>query len=291
MLVALNFSQEPPIIHNQDAKKTTNTYTVRKGKLLKAITMAGIPLTMSIIIQVVLCYELYLFTESDMKMEVLENNNATSVTHMPYLQVFALLLWWVTMSTDVYDIWRAWIIVCSKRFLKTDGSHWRLRVGFCTRFMVFLLCVASELSVWVLVLFTGTQFIMYSSNIEHLVLNTLAVRFICEVDEIIAAASLPKESLQTMETTKIKVRCAIRHVNCWNCYSLYLNGLMLTLAAIFVTYFHSPYVTMMINYTESLDDTWSRVHVWNHELILGTVLVFLLFFIGTVAIVRCVRVY
>lgn len=286
MLIGLNFTQKPPIIRNQNPLKTV-PYVVRRGKLMKAITMAGIPLAISIVVQVILCFELYEYTETQMKnhvMKIVEDGESNN--HMPYLQFCALLLWWITMSGDLYDVGRGCMIICARRFKKKDGSSWVLRIGCCTRAIVFLLCVLSEIAVWGLVLFTGTNFILYSLDIEHLVLNTLAVRFINEVDEIVATATLPLESLKTMEDTEIELRCATRHVKCWNFYSLYLKIMFMALVSMAVTYSQSPYVQKMIQLTQNItsDNSTQIVEIWEHEILLGSCLTFISAFVMLVGL-------
>jgi len=257
MLIALNLTSKPPIIRHQDRRKTNYTYVVRVSKLVRAFAVAGMPLLMAIILQSILAYELYNFTEQQCRL--IGTSNLEDF-HMPYLQCCCLLLWWTDMSTEIHSLVNNSMIIFARRFRRDDKSRWKLQISLFRRIMVLFVSVITELVVWIFVMLVGTKFITYCAvDVEALVMNCLAIKFICECDEIISNAMVPRASIQIMEQTTFYVS---KHKSNqpFNVFSLYFKIPTLAFFSAIVIYSQSPYVEAMVNKTNSsgIIDVWFR---------------------------------
>ena len=173
ILIALNLTTPPPIIRNQDERKTVHRFIVRRTKITRAIAVAGIPLCLAVILQAVISYELYMYTETQCRLDLPSTPNF----HMPYLQVCCLLLWWTDMSTELHSIVTNSRIVLANRYHRDNGTRWKLHIVLWRRLVILLVSVVTELLIWAFVMLVGTKFIILCAfDVETLVMNCLAVK-------------------------------------------------------------------------------------------------------------------
>lgn len=74
-------------------------------------------------------------------------------------------------------------------FKRTEIDYVKFHVNgmpFCWKLANFVVIVVPKIVLWTVLLIAGTQFLMETASIEDLIINSLALAFILQIDEIIA---------------------------------------------------------------------------------------------------------
>ena len=176
-------------------KKSSND----KSHIMRAFAVAGSPLFFSLLIQVVIVVELYKYTRMTMRSDA----DKETIPHMVYLQVSCLVLWFIDMSGDLSLMLRNAMVVFAKRYTVGEDDEKSIRIPNCYRALILSLAVLTEFAVWLCVLISGTLFVIYSATVEDLILNCIAVKFITDVDEIVAQSILPAYAVEVLEDVHV----------------------------------------------------------------------------------------
>ena len=172
-------------------KKNTN----QKSHILRAFAVAGAPLFFSLLIQAVLVIELYRNTYN-------KHVDQTDEPRIVYLQIACLLLWFIDMSADLSLMTRNAMVICAKRY-EVDDDIKTIQIPCFFRAMILSLTVLTEFLVWLATIISGSLFLLKAQSAEDLILNAVAIKFVVDVDEIVATSVLPAYAVKTLEDVHI----------------------------------------------------------------------------------------
>mmetsp|Transcript_67827 Transcript_67827/g.107555 ORF Transcript_67827/g.107555 Transcript_67827/m.107555 type:complete len:744 (+) Transcript_67827:105-2336(+) len=152
-------------------------------------------------------------TDQSLARRICEDSDASSVSSMPsilekqlrayqsgwlgiVLCVMSMLIWWLTASIEIRDTCR---MACGlfrlppgkeTMFEKTDIGY-RIQNLTTSRKLWSLHICLSRFTIAATALYVGSNFLMFTINIEDLLLNAVALDLVINVDELIFAAIAP----------------------------------------------------------------------------------------------------
>ena len=174
--------------------KKRNIY---KSKLCKALMVAGASLFFSIIAESLIILELARHTE---------NLNETSTdldldrSHLPMVQFICITLFLVDMSNKFYDTVRNILSIFSKE-IKIDEKKYTIKVPTFSK-VLLVFCMIPDIASWLAVVVVGIRFLLVSTNTSTVIIDTLAINYIVDVDNMMFYSFVPAKIQDTLESVQ-----------------------------------------------------------------------------------------
>ena len=174
--------------------KKRNIY---KSKLCKALMVAGTSLFFSIIAESLIIIELARHTET---------LNETSVepslddSHLPMVQFICITLFLVDMSNKFYDTVRNILSIFSKE-IKIEEKVYTIKVPTYSK-VLLVFCMIPDIASWAAVVVVGIRFLLVSTSTATVIIDTLAINYIVDVDNMMFYSFVPAKIQDTLESVQ-----------------------------------------------------------------------------------------
>lgn len=165
---------------------------VKRSSIMRAMAIAGPSFFCCLFIQAIFLYELmgYISRQKPVQVEA-----STSVVT---LQVCSVTLFLIDICSSLSDLCIQGMIIFSKTY-NYRGQEFQLRITTIYRVFIFLITTLSELIIFVSCCAVSIRYLLSAHNIESIILNTLAISFIMECDEIFFNALVPESQVNTIK--------------------------------------------------------------------------------------------
>ena len=172
---------------------------VRKTRLCRALMMMLPMLFTSCLAQFLLLYKI--FVSASFHSHSIHSNstnpNSTSTTGveqnemMPLLQTVCVVLFTLDMMNQYCALSRSSMVPFASHFkLENSETFYELRIPVLKRVFMYLLVGLTEFTVWFCLLLVGLFFLVTTTDSTSLILDTLALNFITQIDEYIFSATI-----------------------------------------------------------------------------------------------------
>jgi hypothetical protein len=168
---------------------------INKSKLCKALMVAGTTLFFSIIAESLIIIELARHTDSLVN-ETLEEGSV-EMSHLPMVQFVCITLFLVDMSNKFYDTVRNMLSIFSKE-IKIDEVVYHIKVPSCSK-AILVLCMLPDIATWSAVVVVGMKFLLVSTSTTAVIIDTLAINYIVDVDNMLFYSFVPAKIQDTLE--------------------------------------------------------------------------------------------
>lgn len=240
---------------NLAKKKKRDVTTTR---ICRALLMAGPAVLMSIVFQCFLLFELFVVS-TEHRNTILESNISTPTSStslfsqtkvsMVTLQVICITLFYSDWISNYVDLCRSTMVAFATSY-RIEGSPtqtYRISFACWRRLWMYLIIGLPVLMVWVALGIAGSFFLLYSPDSMTLLLDTLAINFILQIDEFLFQTIIPEKVRGQIAMQKVawKNSCCTRP-KCGDSYFVFYHLPFVFASAIFMTMFGSPYANKMI---------------------------------------------
>lgn len=193
---------------------------ITKSKICKAIMIAGPSLFFTIITEAVIIIELARHTNS------INENNTTEIdegdkSHLPMVQFICISLFLIDMSSKFFATLRNIISIFSKE-IKYEESIYSIKIQKCSKVIIFMVMLP-DLITWILVTIIGVQFLLISSSTTSIIIDTLAVNYIVDVDDMMFSSFVPDKIKDSLDNIQFSSTSSNKTSKISSYYNLYIH--------------------------------------------------------------------
>ena len=206
---------------------------IKKSKICKAIMIAGPSLFFTIIAEAVVIIELARHTES------LVNDNSTNLediddkSHLPMVQFICISLFLIDMSSKFFATLRNIISIFSKE-IKYEEENFTIQIKKCSKALIFI-SMLPDLVTWIAVTIIGIRFLLISSSTTQIIIDTLAVNYIVDVDDMMFNSFVPEKIKDSIEKIQFSGIMNTKTSRISSYYNLYVHlPLIIVITAVIV---------------------------------------------------------
>eukprot|EP00930_Biecheleria_cincta_P036056 TRINITY_DN24759_c0_g1_i1.p1 TRINITY_DN24759_c0_g1~~TRINITY_DN24759_c0_g1_i1.p1 ORF type:complete len:547 (-),score=81.31 TRINITY_DN24759_c0_g1_i1:4-1644(-) len=137
-----------------------------------------------------------------------------STSYLTFL-LLIVVIWWLSIFTEIRKTLDWWIVVAFIDSTKGDASSLKdsddklevVSIPMCHKIYLIILNIAPRTVIVIWLSITGTQFLISADNYSDLVLNSVALGFLIEIDEMIYTAVTSHRNNKNLERCEeVKVR-------------------------------------------------------------------------------------
>lgn len=158
-----------------------------------------------------------------------------------------LLIWWLTVLTELRDVLAWWMTMIHKSAGQTvlkglpsseepEGEMIEVvSIDILTKIAITVLVILPRTIIIVLLSYIGTDFLIVADNYGDLVLNSVALGFLIEVDEYLfsgVAGEKDREEIEKLQPIEAEGKCCNLCIK----FIRYHTSILLVLLVIFVSY-------------------------------------------------------
>ena len=187
---------------------------MRKTRLCRALMMMLPMLFTSCLAQFLLLYQIFVSASSIHSN--ITNPNSTSTTGvkqkemMPLLQTVCVVLFTLDMMNQYCALARSSMVPFASHFkLENSETFYELRIPVLKRVFMYLIVGLTEFTVWFCLLLVGLFFLVTTTDSTSLILDTLALNFITQIDEYIFSATISERlrNIVSQHQVRFRKRC------------------------------------------------------------------------------------
>jgi hypothetical protein len=136
------------------------------------------------------------------------NKNAIPTLAYESFLFLVLVIWWLIVIAEMRVCLAWWFVIASipsedGTVVKDDGENICIEsIGFISKIVVELMVLLPRTIIILLLAWIGTDFLIMADNYSDLILNSVALSFVSEVDDMLFCALTSQKTKQRLERTK-----------------------------------------------------------------------------------------
>lgn len=169
---------------------------IYKSSIWRAIAVAGPSVLCCLFIQFVFLIELNEYVNKDLLGEnyvgALEKSGS-----MITLQICSVTLFLVDICSNIRDLCIQSMIIFSKSYRYKKIKH-AINIPTMNRLVIFSITTVSEIAVFCFCCIVSVKYLLSAHDIESIILNTLAISFIMQIDDLFFTSLVPEAIRHTI---------------------------------------------------------------------------------------------
>lgn len=171
---------------------------ITKSNMLRAIAVAGPSMVWCLFIQIVFLIALMNYIDgTDPK-----PSNSTSVVT---LQICSISLFLVDICNTLRDLLVQAMIIFSKEYIYKETKY-AIKIPMCKRLLIFCMTTVTEICIFGFCCFVSVKYLLSAHDVETIILNTLAIGFIMQIDEIFFQSLVPEAVINTVKKITVSLK-------------------------------------------------------------------------------------
>lgn len=215
---------------------------VTKSKICKSVMIAGPSLFFSIIAEAIIVLELGGYIELMEAEKYINSTNISFITDEPknnlfMIQFICISLFLIDMSSKFFATLKNIISIFSRE-VKYDDKIYSIKVPKCSK-VIILFCMLPDITTWLAVTIIGIKFLLISSSTTDIIIDTLAINYIVDVDDMVFNSFVPEKIKDSLETIEFSSFISYKTSKISSYYNLYIHLPLIIISTALIVYFNS----------------------------------------------------
>lgn len=245
------------IASNIARKKKGN---ISQSRICRAIAMVLPALLFSNITQFFLLWELYRHTNQTSAFNSTAAADVSSSSAQSFLavQLVCIAMFFLDVATQYMELCNSSMVAFTREYCvdseQQQNNIYKVEIAWYRRLFMYILIAVPEIVVWLGLLLVGTYFLLHSNDTLTLIFDTLALRWLLDVDNLVFTYLVPPKLRGVIALHKIEKRTILSET-CTNRYFMHFHLVLSLIAAFLVVFYLSPYT----KHLTKTDDSYMAV--------------------------------